>query len=118
MVFRLKVLTDSVQNLDRTTGYLLHILLFYFTILRVEWVRARGEAKKQQNTLQGGKCCTQHLQPLSHYLKCFFQHLTVKFSAQTLPFKFERKVLKKALKIMGKWLKVLIMNALKVSSRC
>jgi hypothetical protein len=43
---------------------------------------------------QEGKCCTQRLSIFSAP-----QHLTVDFSAQTLPFKFYRKVLKKASRI-------------------
>jgi hypothetical protein len=68
---------------------------------------------------QGGKCRHpapwylstsapgRHLQPLFHYLNCFSQNLTVKFKEQNLGIKFHHKVLRKAVKIVEKWLKVL-----------
>ncbi len=49
----------------------------------------------------------QHLQPLFHYPNCFSQRLVVKFDAPVLFFKFYRKVLRKAVKIVEKWLKML-----------
>jgi hypothetical protein len=53
---------------------------------------------------------SQHLQPLFHYLNCFSQHLAVEFKEQNLGIKFYRKVLRKAVKIVEKWLKVLIVK--------
>jgi hypothetical protein len=44
---------------------------------------------------------------LSHYINGFSQHLAVKFNEQNLGIKFYRKVLRKAVKIVEKWLKVL-----------
>jgi hypothetical protein len=46
----------------------------------------------------------------NHYLNCFCQHLMVKFKEQNLGIKFHHKVLRKAVKIVEKWLKVLIMK--------
>ena len=48
----------------------------------------------------------QHLQPLFHYLNCFSRHLAVQFKEQNLVIKFYREVLRKAIKIVEKWLKV------------
>jgi hypothetical protein len=48
----------------------------------------------------------QHLQRLFQYFNCFSQHLVVKYDVLILFFKFYHKVLRKAVKIAEKSLKV------------
>jgi hypothetical protein len=50
------------------------------------------------------------LQPFFHYLNCFSQHLAVKLDAKVLFFKFYRKLLRKAVRIVKKLLKVFIVK--------
>jgi hypothetical protein len=104
----------SIQSAHRALS--IHIITFRFgdvrgrsRVLQIPGRVSRGKVLHPAPQHLFGTFSAFSMSTSNHFptILSAFQHLALKFKGQSLSTKFYRKVLKKALKIVGKWLKVL-----------